>query len=48
MEKKREMPEWLRAEMEEIKKQEYWEMKEEREEQEERELLNNWINSGGY
>ncbi len=48
MKNQREMPEWLKEEIEDIKRQEYFEMKREREEQEEREELNDWVNRGGY
>jgi len=42
------IPAWLAEEMRENKRQEYYEMKAENEEREEREQLNDWINSGGY
>lgn len=48
MKNQKEMPEWLKEEIEDIKRQEYFEMKREREEQEEREELNDWVNRGGY
>ena len=44
----RKIPAWLAEEMREERRQEYYEMKAENEEREEREQLNDWINSGGY
>ena len=44
----RKMPAWLAEEMRENKRQEYYEMKAQNEEQEEQDELNDWINSGGY